>query len=62
MEPLELQRLFVSKDDTMHSGLKIITLGVMELFLVACGGPSILPWDITRSLISLKGEPSFWKE
>ncbi len=40
MKPLELQRLSVSKDENMHSGLKIITFGVLGLFLVASGGPS----------------------
>ncbi len=47
MEPLELQRLSASKEDDMHSGAKIITLGVLGLFLVACGGPSSpSPMDI----------------
>ncbi len=37
MEPLELQRVFVSKENHVHSGLKIIIFGVMGLFLVAFG-------------------------
>jgi len=47
MESLELQRLSVNKEENMHSGLKIMTLGVLGLFLVACGGSSSQsPMDI----------------
>jgi len=47
MESLELQRLSVNKEENMHSGLKIMTLGVLGLFLVACGGSSSpSPMDI----------------
>ncbi len=47
----------------MYSGLKIITFGVLGLFLVACGGPSSpSPMDIDEDELAraVKAKERTW--